>query len=127
VAAETAGDCAAKDLWIGGGRPMQIRSRLTLIFGSQPHRMGGLGPSSTPLEIASTEDDVFGMKEMQGVVGVWQGVAMDSPKLHLGPLHPTPLCPADRLHLKRSLGRFRGAPGERGFGDRVAGHQPQRV
>jgi hypothetical protein len=128
VAAEAAGDCAAKDLWIGGGRPMRIRSRLTLIFSIQPHRMGGLRPSSTrldtprhtPLEIASTEEDDSGMKEMQGVVGVGQGVAMDSLKLHLGPPHPTPLCPAARSPLKRSLG-------ERGFGDRVAGHQPQRV
>ena len=111
---------------------MQIRSRLTLIFGSQPYRMGGLRPSSTllvtlhhtPLEIASMEENNLGMKEMQGV---WQGVAMDSLKLHLGPTHPTPLCPAGRSPLKRSLSRFRGAPGEGGFGDRVAGHQPQRV
>jgi hypothetical protein len=118
-----------------GGRPMQIRSRFTLILGSQPHRMGSLRPSftpldtprHTPLEIASTEDDELGMKEMQGVVGVWQGMAMDSLKLDLGPPHPTPLCPAGRSPLKRSLGRFRGAPGEGGFGDRVAGHQPQRV
>ena len=114
---------------------MQIRSRLALIFGSQPYRMGGLRPSSTlldtlhhtPLEIASMEEDNLGMKEMQGVIGVWQGVAMDSLKLHLGPTHPTPLCPAGRSPLKWSLSRFKGAPGERSFGDRVAGHQPQRV
>ena len=69
MAAEAKGDCAAQDLWIGGGRPMQIRSRLTLIFGSQPYRMGGLRPSSTlldtlhhtPLEIASMEEDNLGM------------------------------------------------------------------
>jgi hypothetical protein len=73
------------------------------------------------------EEDNLGMKEMQGVIGVWQGVAMDSLKLHLGPPHPTPLCPAGRSPLKQSLGRFRGALGEGGFGDMVAGHQPQRV
>jgi hypothetical protein len=58
---------------------MQIRSWLTLIIGSRPHRMGGLRPSSTPLdtprhtplEITSTEEDDLGMKEMQDVVGVW--------------------------------------------------------
>jgi hypothetical protein len=47
-------------------------------------------------------------RTMEGVIGVWQGVAMDSLKLHLGPPHPTPLCPLGRSPLKRSLDRFRG-------------------
>ena len=34
-------------------------------------------------------------RTMQDVIGVWEGVAMDTLKLHLGPPHPTPLRPAD--------------------------------
>jgi hypothetical protein len=44
---------------------------------------------------------------MQDVISVWQGVAMDTLKLHLGSPHPTPLPPAGCLPLKRSLGCFR--------------------
>jgi hypothetical protein len=81
---------------------MQIRSQFTL--GSQPHRVGGLRPSSTPLdtlchmllEIASMEkDDLEKKKKKSGeeqcrVSGVWQGVAMDSLKIHLT-RHTVPL------------------------------------
>jgi hypothetical protein len=41
-------------------------------------------------------------------MGVWQGVAMDSPKFHPGPPCPTLLRPAGGPLLKRYNGRFRG-------------------
>jgi hypothetical protein len=41
------------------------------------------------------------------LVGVWQGVAIDLPKFHLGPPYPTLLCPARGPLLKRPYGRFR--------------------
>jgi hypothetical protein len=48
------------------------------------------------------------------VVGVWQGVAMDFLKFHLGPPCLTLLPPAGVPPLKRPYGRFRGAkPTER--------------
>jgi hypothetical protein len=41
-------------------------------------------------------------------IGVWQGVAMDSLKFHLGPRCPAFLRPAGGARLKRPFGRFRG-------------------
>jgi hypothetical protein len=43
-------------------------------------------------------------------IGVWQGVAMDSLKFHLGLPRPTLLRPADRPPLIRTYGRFRSVP-----------------
>jgi hypothetical protein len=43
-------------------------------------------------------------------MGVWQGVAVDSLKLHLGPPCLTLLHPAGRPSLKRPHGHFRYAP-----------------
>jgi hypothetical protein len=43
-------------------------------------------------------------------MGVWQGVAMDSLKFHLGPPCPTILCPVDGPPLKCSYGRLKGGP-----------------
>jgi hypothetical protein len=40
-------------------------------------------------------------------MGVWQGVAMDSPKSHPGSLCLILLCPAGELPLKQPYGRFR--------------------
>jgi hypothetical protein len=40
-------------------------------------------------------------------MGVWQGVAMDSLRYHLGPLSPTLLRPAGGPPLKWPYGRFR--------------------
>jgi hypothetical protein len=47
-------------------------------------------------------------------IGVWQGVAMNSLKFHLGPPCPTLLCPAGGSPLKWPYGRFRGGPPEDG-------------
>jgi hypothetical protein len=41
-------------------------------------------------------------------IGVWQGVAMDSPKYHYGPPCPTLLCPAGEPSLTQPYGCFRG-------------------
>jgi hypothetical protein len=41
---------------------------------------------------------------------VWQGVAMDSLKFHLGPPCPTLLWPAGGPPLKQPYGHFRGSP-----------------
>jgi hypothetical protein len=43
-------------------------------------------------------------------MAVWQGVAMDYLKFHLGPPCPTLLRPADGPPLKRPYSRFRGGP-----------------
>jgi hypothetical protein len=42
------------------------------------------------------------------ILGVWQGVTMDSLKFHLGLPRPTLLRPADGPPLKRPYGHFRG-------------------
>jgi hypothetical protein len=41
-------------------------------------------------------------------MGVWQGVAMDSLKFHLGPPYPTLLRPAVRPPLRRPYSHFKG-------------------
>jgi hypothetical protein len=46
----------------------------------------------------------------QRPIGVWQGLAMDSLKFHVGPPWPTFLRPADELPLKRPHGCYRGGP-----------------
>jgi hypothetical protein len=43
-------------------------------------------------------------------MGVWEVVAIDSLKFHLGPPCPTLLRPAGWSPLKRPYGRFRGGP-----------------
>jgi hypothetical protein len=47
---------------------------------------------------------------VDGDMGVWQGVAMDSLKYHWGQPCPTLLRPASRPSLRRPYGRFRGGP-----------------
>jgi hypothetical protein len=44
-----------------------------------------------------------------GIMGVWQGVAMDSLGFHPGPSFPTLLRPADGLPPKRPYSCFRGS------------------
>jgi hypothetical protein len=51
-----------------------------------------------------------GLKKVEGrVIGVWQGVAMNYLKFHLGLLCPTLLHLAGGPILKRPYGRFRGS------------------
>jgi hypothetical protein len=49
-------------------------------------------------------------RKMEGSMGIWQGVAMDFLKFHLGPPYPNLLRPAGRLPLKCFYGCFSGGP-----------------
>jgi len=49
-------------------------------------------------------------KEVEGSMGVWQGVAMGSLKFYPGLPRPTLLCPEGGPPPKRPYGRFMGGP-----------------
>jgi hypothetical protein len=70
-----------------------------------------LHSGSTRLRVKSTGGDIM---------GVWQGVAMDSLKYHQGPPCPTLLRPAGGPPLKQPYGHFRGFREFHGFQGRPA-------
>jgi hypothetical protein len=106
-AAEALGDCAAKDLQIMDRRananpiPVYLNHRVSTPQGGWSAAV--FYPLGHPMPYKSGDRQYrrrrFGNERnelgrtMQDVIGIWQGVAMDTLELHLGPPHSTPLRP----------------------------------
>jgi hypothetical protein len=61
-----------------------------------------------PFSLENIENLSSATTSVEGVMGVWRGVAMDSLKFHPGPSCPTLLCPVGGPSLKRPYKCFRG-------------------
>jgi hypothetical protein len=73
----------------------------------------------------SVEDEVKEVRPTQ-TTGLWQGVAMNSLKFHLGLPCSTLPCPAGRTPLKRPYNRFQGWPAHEadGLQSSISRHAP---
>jgi hypothetical protein len=82
---------------------------------------GNLIPTKVP--------DKSSLRFKKKYIGVWQGVAMNSQKFHLGPPCPALLGPAGKSPLKRPDGHFRGGPpaGQESCGRLIPSSTPHAI